>query len=608
MRRLFFILSIIFIVGCSSQTTTHTHQQPQIIYNIDVTELGDDLFDVTVSASNLTEENNVYNFPATVPGTYQVMDFGRFVESFDAFDSDGNKLGVEQISTNQWKINNISKLSEIRYNINDTFDADLDKNYPMPMSGSGIDSHYVAINTFAVLGYFKGLQSYPSKLKLEYDSDWILGTSLKKDENHFYVSETYDRLADSPILMGELSTAFTKVGEIDVEVYVFASDSAITANKILSLADEVLQSSKEFITHAPVDRYTFLMLLFDWQYYQMNGLMGGGALEHSYSSFYVQPMSSQGLPGLRSTMAHEFMHILTPLNLCSEIIHTFNFEVPTASQHIWLYEGVTEWVSDIMQLRSGITTPEEYLKQFSRKLRINDMYDSSISLTEMSKGVYQDGINGQFINFYNRGAITAAMLDLRLLELSGGTRGWREVYIDLLVKYGKGKPFPENGFFDIIVDMTYPEIEQFIDDYIRGSKPLPYVEYMNKLGYSYIHEVESEDSRPTIGASISMNDNKQVILIGISDTAKKFGLKENDVLIEALGEKVTMQSARRIAEKIFKMSVSDPFDLVVMRDNKEIIISGVLLQRKSKHIFEEMENPTDEQLQYRAAWMKNLER
>ena len=109
MRRLFFILSIIFIVGCSSQTTTNTNQQPQIIYNIDVTELGDDLFDVTVSASNLTEENNVYNFPATVPGTYQVMNFGRFVESFDAFDDDGNKLGVEQISTNQWKINNISE-------------------------------------------------------------------------------------------------------------------------------------------------------------------------------------------------------------------------------------------------------------------------------------------------------------------------------------------------------------------------------------------------------------------------------------------------------------------------------------------------------------------
>ena len=165
------------------------------------------------------------------------------------------------------------------------------------------------------------------------------------------------------------------------------------------------------------------------------------------------------------------------------------------------------------------------------------MYVPKISLVEMSKGVYQDSIIDQFINFYNRGSITAAMLDLRLLELSGGTRGWREVYIDLLMKYGKDNPFPEDEFFDIIVQMTYPEIEHFIDDYIRGSEPLPYVEYMNKLGYSYIEEIESEDTRPTIGANISMNEDKEIILIGINKEAKKYGLKENDVLIEAIGEK-----------------------------------------------------------------------
>ncbi|MCH7516448.1 MAG: hypothetical protein IIB08_04910 [Bacteroidetes bacterium] len=34
----------------------------------------------------------------------------------------------------------------------------------------------------------------------------------------------------------------------------------------------------------------------------------------------------------------------------------------------------------------------------------------------------------------------------------------------------------ENEFFEIIVNITYPEIEQFINDYIKGTKPLPYVE------------------------------------------------------------------------------------------------------------------------------------
>ena len=63
-----------------------------------------------------------------------------------------------------------------------------------------------------------------------------------------------------------------------------------------------------------------------------------------------------------------------------------------------------------------------------------------------------------------------------------------------------------------------------------------------------------------------------------------------------------------IANKLFEMNVGDPFNMVIKRDGNEIEINGNLLQRKKKHVFEEMENPTDEQLQYRAAWMKNLER
>ena len=34
--------------------------------------------------------------------------------------------------------------------------------------------------------------------------------------------------------------------------------------------------------------------------------------------------------------AHEFFHIVTPLNIHSEIIEHFNFATPTPSQHLWL--------------------------------------------------------------------------------------------------------------------------------------------------------------------------------------------------------------------------------------------------------------------------------
>ena len=51
--------------------------------------------------------------------------------------------------------------------------------------------------------------------------------------------------------------------------------------------------------------------------------------------------------------------------------------------------------------------------------------------------------------------------------------GLREVFFELLNDYGKHKPFPEEKFFEIIVEKTYPEIEQFINYYMKGSNHFP---------------------------------------------------------------------------------------------------------------------------------------
>ena len=61
--------------------------------------------------------------------------------------------------------------------------------------------------------------------------------------------------------------------------------------------------------------------------------------------------------------AHEFFHIVTPLNIHSEIIEHFNFVTPVPSQHLWLYEGTTEWAAHAMQLRAGLKSPDEYLAE-----------------------------------------------------------------------------------------------------------------------------------------------------------------------------------------------------------------------------------------------------
>ena len=601
MKNIFTTIAFALLATFNSQYLAQT-----ITYEVDVKNHKDDLFHVTVFINGLSSDNNIYNLPATVPGTYSNLNFGRFVTSFKAFDKDGKELQAKKISTNQWQINDVQKLAMLDYDVEDTFDSEVIDQKVIPMAGSGINDNFIVLNTFAMLGYFEKLQSEPIKLKLDYSTDWTAGTSLILDENGYYTAENYDQLADSPILIGELTDANTTVNDIEVGVYVYSPDTTINADKIMNAADDILKSASDFIGYSPVTHYNFLMCFLDMQTFMKMGFAGEGALEHSYSSLFVFPAMGSLSTDIEGHMAHEFMHILTPLNLHSDVIQPFNFAEPTASQHTWLYEGVTEWASDIMVLRSGQISIDEYLKRISEKLTMNDRFRQDISLLELSKKVYDEAVTMQFLNFYNKGAVTAAFLDIKLLELSGGKRGLREVYLELLDKYDKDKPFPEDDFFEIVVDMTYPEIERFINDYIKGTKPIPVEEYMAKLGFKYIPERPSEDTRPSLGVEMGMNDKQQFTIIGVSETSAEAGLQAKDVPLKILGIEVSMTTAREIFGKLQSMKIGDRVDIVVQREDKEVGVSVPLQQRMDKYIFEEMENPTREQKMLREAWSKNL--
>jgi predicted metalloprotease with PDZ domain len=605
MQKILIVISTVCFLFCNSASLAGNNNA-NVSYEINLLNTQDDLFHVTVYTEGLTGENNIYNLPSTVPGTYSLLDFGRFVKSFEAFDEDGNELAVDHITTNQWEISDVDKLAKLVYKIEDTFDTDISDNKVIPMGGTSIDKNYVVLNTFGVLGYFEGLQSIPVKLKLDYDPEWKIGTSLTKDSDGSYSAETYDRFADSPILMGNITTAKTTVNDIQVGVYVYSPDTSLNANRILNIADDVLQAAAKFIGYSPVTHYNYLMCFLDQESFQKVGFLGAGALEHSYSSLFVYPANLGNTKNVQDDMSHEFMHILTPLNLHSNVIEPFNFETPTAPEHLWLYEGVTEWESDILQLRGGLISVDDYLKTLSGKISFSDHFRQDISLTELSENVYAEDIMQQFLNFYYKGAVVAALLDIRLLELSNEKRGLRDVLIDLLKKFGKNKPFRKDEFFDIFVDNTYPEIREFIDDYIKGTKPLPYKEYLAKLGFNYTDEKPSGDTRPSLGVQMGMNEQHQLTVIGMSDATKEAGLMEGDVPVKMLGTEVSMATAREIFGKINSMTIGDSANVVVKRGDEEVELNIPLQRKMDKHIFESKDNLNEDQEKLRDAWLKNL--
>jgi predicted metalloprotease with PDZ domain len=463
-------------------------QQSPIGYAIDLTDRADDLFKVTAWVSGLTPDNAVYQFAATAPGTYQVMDIGRFVRSFEAFDAAGKPVSVQQVSVNQWKLGDASRVRTIRYSIAETWDTKVDRHQVYLMCGTSIEKDNVLINPHAVIGYPTGMQARPIRLRIEYPAGWKVGTALERDRGGAYPVEDYDHLVDSPILLGRLSEARTTVTGVPVRIFTYSKTDRIRSAQLLGAMNGMLQAAGRFLGKLPVDRYTFLYHFED---------RPAGAWEHSLSSEYVFPegefTDSLGRY-LTDIAAHEFFHIVTPLNIHSEIIEHFNFVTPVPSQHLWLYEGTTEWAAQAMQLRSGLKSPEDYLKKVIEKMQIDRAkFDSTYSLRELALTSYSDSGHAQYPNIYMRGALTAGLLDIRLLELSGGTRGLQDLIADLTRKYGKRRAFPEATLVDTLVAMTYPEIRDFFNRYVWESERLPIAEYYGKLG---IRLIEGPDGAP----------------------------------------------------------------------------------------------------------------
>ena len=98
MRKLFLINFLFAILLISSSI----YSQQKFV--VDLNNRADDLFKVTLYPEKLSEDNDIFQFAATAPGTYETMDIGRFVRSFKAFDQNGNEIKTEQISTNQWQL------------------------------------------------------------------------------------------------------------------------------------------------------------------------------------------------------------------------------------------------------------------------------------------------------------------------------------------------------------------------------------------------------------------------------------------------------------------------------------------------------------------------
>ena len=237
-------------------------------------------------------------------------------------------------------------------------------------SGASASTNVLDLNWNQVVLYPQGAGSDAVEVtaSVQLPPGWRFGTALPIQPNTGTGSNrvtfkpvTLTTLVDSPLIAGDhyRQIGLTKPGETPGHVIDMVSESeaglAMTPQDESSYRKLVGETGALFGARH-YTQYHFLLTLSDE--------VGGRGLEHHESS--DNAIRERGLtdPDLHlleaGLLPHEFVHSWNGKYRRPSGLATRNYQEPMIGDLLWVYEGLTEYLGDVLTARSGLWSPEQY--------------------------------------------------------------------------------------------------------------------------------------------------------------------------------------------------------------------------------------------------------
>ena len=325
---------------------------------MDLNKVTNDQVTVSVEVPVTKAASIVYSLPKIIPGTYSEDDYGKYIEQFKALDAKGNPLNVIKLNDNSWQIDNANKAKTIIYQVNDTYDIEETHDIFSP-AGSNIEvGKNFMINTHAFVGYFDGFANNPYEVTILHPEK-LWGATAMEDMDasktkDVFATSRYATLVENPIMYAKPDYTTFNVKGMEILIAVYSPSGTITAESITPEMKTMMTAQKNFLgDFNATKKYAVLLYLSDNSKPDAEGF---GALEHPTSTSVVFPESmpkEQLKEQMKDVVSHEFFHIVTPLSIHSKEIQDFDYNNPKMSEHLWMYEGVTEYFANLFQVNQG---------------------------------------------------------------------------------------------------------------------------------------------------------------------------------------------------------------------------------------------------------------
>jgi predicted metalloprotease with PDZ domain len=233
--------------------------------------------------------------------------------------------------------------------------------------GPAASSNLLDLNWNAVVLYPQGADSdaveFVPSVKLP--AGWKFGTALMSphqsgDEVEF-APVSLTRLVDSPLIAGRYFREIELTAPPETPAHVM--DLVADNEADLAMSPEDLAAYRKLVAETGAlfgarhyRQYHFL--------YTLSGEVGGHGLEHHESNDSVASERTLLDPDLRflysDLVPHEFAHSWNGKYRRPAGLATRNYQEPMIGDLLWVYEGLTDYLGDLLATRSGLRTPEQY--------------------------------------------------------------------------------------------------------------------------------------------------------------------------------------------------------------------------------------------------------
>jgi predicted metalloprotease with PDZ domain len=214
------------------------------------------------------------------------------------------------------------------------------------------------------------VKDIPIQPSVKVPEGWGIGTALTPTDGYdaqhpkggltHYAATTVEQLEDSPVIAGQYFHEFALAPEVTPKHYIDVvsdqpEDSQLRPSVLVELNNLVRETGAAYNSRH-YNAYHFLLTLSD--------IAGGEGLEHGQSS--DNGVGEKGFAddahqlAESDLLAHEFTHSWNgkyrrPFNLYQD-----DFEKMQQGSLLWVYEGMTQYMGNVLAARSGLKSQEQY--------------------------------------------------------------------------------------------------------------------------------------------------------------------------------------------------------------------------------------------------------